>query len=200
MTPAIRAGTPTLREVKKERTRANIRVTALRLFLEQGYEATSVQQIAQVAEVGVTTLFRYFPTKASLALPFDLATLVRDAFEARHPDDTVFDAIHVALRMSFDELSRSGPTGAIDDQYAAHAMARARDAILAECVGVVGVFAELIGECWGRDPHDRLVQAAAGGVVGVTMAALGADRDLDRGSALAILETGLQALEIGFRP
>lgn len=200
MTSSSSVGRPTLRELKKSRTRELIRETALRLFLEQGYEATNVQQIAQAAEVGVTTLFRYFPTKASLALPFDLATLVRDAFGARHPDDTVFDAIHVALRTSFDELSRLGPTGSIDDDNAAHAMARARDAVLGEAIGVVGVFAELIGECWGRHPHDHLVQAAAGGVVGVSIAALGADRDLDRSAALAILEAGLQALEDGFRP
>ena len=39
-----------------------------------------------------------------------------------------------------------------------------------------------------------------GGVVGVGLAAWSADRDLDRASALRILEVGLQGLEDGLRP
>lgn len=42
---------PGLRERKKARTRASIQEHALRLFREQGYEATTVEQIAEAAEV-----------------------------------------------------------------------------------------------------------------------------------------------------
>jgi transcriptional regulator GlxA family with amidase domain len=58
-----KAARPGLRERKKTKTRAAIREHALRLFREQGYEATTVEQIAEAAEVSHSTFFRYFPTK-----------------------------------------------------------------------------------------------------------------------------------------
>lgn len=191
---------PGLRERKKARTRAVIREHALRLFLDQGYEATTVQQVADAAEVSLSTLFRYFPTKARLVLAFDLGTLIRDAFRSRKPGVTVFDAIRSALQASFDELFDVDAEYLAAGENASCTLARASDAVRGELTGTVGLFAELIGEGWARDPHDSLVQAAAGGVVGIAIAAWSADRDLGRPAALRILEVGLQGLEDGLRP
>jgi AcrR family transcriptional regulator len=195
MTGTGAAAAPGLRERKKARTRAEIRAQALRLFFAQGYEATTVQQVADAAEVSLSTLFRYFPTKAQLVLP-----TVRDARVGRAPGDTVFDSIHGALRTSFDELSAVAAGGAPEDERVTVTLARAHDALLGEATGAVGLFAELIGEEWGRAPHDDLVQAAAGSVVGVAVAAWSADRDLGREAALRILSVGMGGLEEGFRP
>ena len=194
------AGRSGLRERKKARTRADIRDQALRLFLEQGYEATTVHQIAEAAEVSLSTLFRYFPTKARLVLQFDLETLIRDAFRSQGPDDTVFDALAAALRASFTELTLLAADGGADDERASVTLARARHALLGEATGIIGILAELIGEQWRRQPHDPLVQAAAGGIVGVGIAAWSADRDLGRVTALRILDVGMQGLEDGLRP
>ena len=189
-----------LRERKKARTRADIREQALRLFLEQGYEATTVHQIAEAAEVSLSTLFRYYPTKAQLVLQFDLETLIRDAFRSQGPADTVFDALAAALRASFTDLTVFAAGVGADDERASVTLARARHALLGEATGIIGILAELIGEQWRRGPHDPLVQAAAGGVVGVWIAAWSADRDLGRVTALRILDVGLQGLEDGIRP
>ncbi|GAA3392957.1 TetR/AcrR family transcriptional regulator [Streptomyces roseoviridis] len=57
-----------LRELKKERTRQVLSETAVELFLEKGFDAVSVAEIAAAAEVSKPTLFRYFPAKEDLVL------------------------------------------------------------------------------------------------------------------------------------
>ena len=61
-----------LRERKKIRTRETIRQEAFRLIEENGYAATTVEQIAEAAEVSPSTFFRYFPTKESVLLADDM--------------------------------------------------------------------------------------------------------------------------------
>jgi AcrR family transcriptional regulator len=59
---------PDWRQRKKTATRDRIRACALRLFREQGYDATTVDQIAAAAGVSHMTFFRYFPAKEDVAL------------------------------------------------------------------------------------------------------------------------------------
>jgi AcrR family transcriptional regulator len=59
---------PDWRQRKKIITRDRIRASALQLFREQGYDATTVEQIAAAAGVSHMTFFRYFPTKEDAAL------------------------------------------------------------------------------------------------------------------------------------
>jgi AcrR family transcriptional regulator len=59
---------PDWRQRKKNATRDRIRACALRLFSEQGYDATTVEQIATAAGVSHMTFFRYFPAKEDVAL------------------------------------------------------------------------------------------------------------------------------------
>jgi TetR/AcrR family transcriptional regulator, cholesterol catabolism regulator len=54
------------RERKKVEVRDRIRAAALSLFREKGYEATTVEEIAERADVAKGTFFNYFPRKDSL--------------------------------------------------------------------------------------------------------------------------------------
>jgi AcrR family transcriptional regulator len=53
-----------VRSQKKARTRLAIEEAAIALFAEQGYEATTIEQISERAEISQMTFFRYFPSKA----------------------------------------------------------------------------------------------------------------------------------------
>jgi AcrR family transcriptional regulator len=59
------------RERKKAATRQNIADTARRLFLERGYDAVGIRDVAAEADVAVTTLFSHFASKEALVFEQD---------------------------------------------------------------------------------------------------------------------------------
>ena len=65
-----------LRERKKIKLRRSVQSEALRLFAEQGYEDTTVEQIADAADISTTTFYRYFPTKEDVVLDDDYDPIV----------------------------------------------------------------------------------------------------------------------------
>jgi AcrR family transcriptional regulator len=88
-----------LRERKKAATRVQLMNVALRLFEAQGFDDTTVDEIAAAAEVAPRTFFRYFPTKVDVLFadhPEEIA-LIRDTLAARAPDETVIDALRRAM-------------------------------------------------------------------------------------------------------
>src|ERR1051325_9777194 len=84
-----------LRERKKRRTRETIVAVATRLFVEQGYEATTTAQIADASEVSSSAFFKYFPTKSDIVFSlFD--ALIESADERlgkRRDGETAADAL-----------------------------------------------------------------------------------------------------------
>lgn len=57
---------PSLRDEHKAHTKRALRVAALKLFASQGYDTTTVEEVAEAAGVSARTFFRYFPTKESV--------------------------------------------------------------------------------------------------------------------------------------
>jgi AcrR family transcriptional regulator len=78
---------PGLRERKRQRMYQVLSDTAIRLFLEKGFDAVSVAEVAAAAEVSKPTLFRYFPAKEDLVL-YRIADHEREAARQRvDPED-----------------------------------------------------------------------------------------------------------------
>ena len=89
-----------LRERKKEATLERLREVALQLFVERGFDAVSVDDIAEVAEVSKTTFYRYFPSKEDLLFgrAAEHVALVRSVFDERPLDESPVDASRHAFR------------------------------------------------------------------------------------------------------
>jgi len=162
---------PGLRERKKARTRAAIRQHALRLFREQGYDATTVEQIAEAAEVSPSTFFRYFPTKEDVVLQDDLDLVWMDAFRAQPPDLGPIAAMRTAVRAAFAGLAPGDLEQLREAMELAVAVPAVRARMLEEMARTSQAIAQAVAERSGKAASDFAVQAVAGAVIGIAMAA-----------------------------
>jgi AcrR family transcriptional regulator len=149
-----------LRERKKAKTRAAIRESAMRLFEEQGYAATTIEQIAEAAEVSPSTYFRYFPTKEDVVLTDDYDPLIVEAIRRQptsvHPIDAVITAMHEVFgMMTAEDLA---------------AEQRRQRLFQKQTVSIVAMFGEVIAERQGLPADDLSCRVMAGAVVGVVLA------------------------------
>ncbi|PSJ28408.1 TetR family transcriptional regulator [Streptosporangium nondiastaticum] len=88
------------RERKKAATRRKIADTALRLFLERGYDAVGIRDVAAEADVAVTTLFSHFASKEALVFEQDDDFLQRliQAVTGRAPHEPLIPALRHAIQ------------------------------------------------------------------------------------------------------
>jgi AcrR family transcriptional regulator len=189
---------PGLRERKKARTRAAIQEHALRLFAERGYEATTVGEIAEAAEVSPSTFFRYFPTKEDVVLYDALDPLLLAALEAQPLNLSPVGAFRAAMSQVFG--GAPAEVLAQQDERAGLLLSvpELRMRMLDEAARSMIPFVEVIAKRAGKRTDDLAVRALAGAVVGVGIAAwIGAD-GLDAGDYLRQMDEGLAQLEAGF--
>ncbi len=186
-----------LRERKKAKTRAAIQQHALRLFREQGYDATTVEQIAAAAEVSPSTFFRYFPTKEDVVLWDAFDPLILEAFKAQPAELSPLEALRRALAAAWAGLSKEEMAEQRERMALIISVPELRARALDELVGGVQLLAELVAERVGRPADDFAARNMAAAVVGVGIAAIVAaaeDPDADLG---ALMDAGLAHLEAG---
>ncbi len=158
-----------LRERKKARTRASLREHALRLFREQGYHETTVEQIAAAAEVSPSTFFRYFPTKEDVVLQDDMDTRMVEAFARQPPELSPIAAVRAAMQetwrsftpVEWEQLREGGRLS----MQVPEIRARTMD----EFSRLINVFAGALAARTGRCRDDLRVRVLAGAVIGVMM-------------------------------
>ena len=166
-----RSDRPGLRERKKAKTRAAIREQALRLIREQGYEATTVEQIADAAEVSPSTFFRYFPTKEDVVLQDDMELLATAAFAEQPPELSPVAAFRAAAQATFASLGDDGLATLAETARLTFAVPEVRARAMDDLARTIGVIAEAAARRYGRDPDDFAVRNIAGAMVGVIIAA-----------------------------
>jgi AcrR family transcriptional regulator len=184
-----------LRERKKARTRAAIQAVALRLFREQGYDATTVQQIIEVAEVSESTFFRYFPTKGDVVLTDDYDPLIVDAFLAQPRELSTIPALRIAYRTVFGQLSAQEMSDQRDRMQLIYSVPELRAALLDQFAAAMSLLAHVIAERTGRQAEDMAVLTLAGAVVGAVVAVTFATVEDPTANLAALVDEAMAHLE-----
>lgn len=187
-----------LRERKKAKTRLAIQSHALRLFGEHGYNATTVEQITEVAEVSESTFYRYFPTKADVVLSDDLDPLFIAAIAAQPAHYSALAAIRSAIHAVLTGLPTDEQATQRQRMQLVLGVPELRAAILDQLAEAIDVLAQAVADRTHRRIDDPAVRALSGAVVGVAitvMLAMAADPSADLAT---LLDESLVHLETGF--
>ncbi|MEU0472797.1 TetR family transcriptional regulator [Streptomyces olivaceus] len=168
-----------LRELKKQRTRDLLLRSALELFTEHGYEETTVDDIAEAADVSQRTFFRYFASKEDAA--FYVARLAEahfvEAVHARPPEEAPLDALRTALVESWNTIGEAiGRLIPVELHMRFYRVVESTPALLATHLRrateleeeIARVVADREGLDLDRDPRPRVLVAVFGAVMRVT--------------------------------
>ena len=158
-----------LRERKKLRTRETIRREAFRLFEANGYSNTTVEQIADAAEVSPRTFFRYFPAKEDVLIDNELIPPIIEAFRTAPLEMTPLTAYRHAVTSTFAALSPPERENALRGQAMTYTVPEARGLLYTHYVRLIGLIGEALTD---RLPHlsDEFERRVlAGAVVGVLL-------------------------------
>ncbi|RJO72219.1 TetR family transcriptional regulator [Nocardia panacis] len=158
-----------LRERKKERTRRTIRREAFRLFREQGYAETTVDQIAAAAEVSPSTFFRYFPSKEQLALVDDLDPVMFAAIDRQPADLTMLETFRRATVEAFDSLSEEEMAFESERVRLVFSVPELRGAMAQEMERNIELITRIVARRTGHAIDDFEVRVFAGALMGAML-------------------------------
>ncbi|MCU1680524.1 MAG: TetR family transcriptional regulator [Amycolatopsis sp.] len=209
------------RERRKRATRQMLIDTATEMFLERGFEAVTVAEIAEVCDVSPTTVFNYFPTKEALVLdlPGDLLAALRAALA--DPGTTPLEGMVQILAGELDNLT-SWLEAQDDRAWAAEAVQRF-EAMVHDTPALqahhrnmlqqmTAAACDVLANRAGLDPRDPEPQIAAAALLGLWSVQVNSSRryldgrrsparvrdavTTDVRRAAHLLETGLAAFAV----
>ena len=206
-----------LRERKKRRTRQTIVDVAVRLFTDQGYEETTLVQVAETAEIAPSTFFNYFPSKVDIVFGFFDAVIesARERVLGRPDGESTSAALLAWLREDMPEIEAGYAEGMRRLPEIIMANAALRSEQLLRSAQLEDVFAEGYARDLG-EPADSLRPRVMATIALRGMADVWAiwyaqhahDADFDPRASLAakatylepLLAAGLDAVELLPRP
>jgi len=186
-----------LRERKKAKTQAAILHHALRLFRERGYGNTTVEQIAEAAEVSKTTFFRYFRTKDDVVLhdAYDAPFLSR--LRAQPPELSPLAALRETLRAFREEITEHELEEDWQRLEVIVSIPELHARLLDQFAGSVGELTRIFAARAGRPADDVDVLTFTGAVIGAMMTVWLHDMGEPFRVRLAGIEQAIARLEHG---
>ncbi|GHP00470.1 TetR family transcriptional regulator [Reticulibacter mediterranei] len=185
------------RERKKLQTRALIQREALRLFLDKGFEATTIEEIAEAADIALSTFFNYFPTKEDVVFQDDLDPVLLEAIKVEPAGLHPITVLRKAIRNVFSHLTPEQNTifrrrlGLMSSNHTLRA------AFLNQSANQLDEIVAVVAGRAGRASNDFAVRNLASALLGVMMATfLTAANDPDA-DVLGLADQALAHLEAG---
>jgi AcrR family transcriptional regulator len=182
-----------LRERKKIQTKETIQREAYRLFEEHGYANTTVEQIAEAAEVSPSTFFRYFPSKELVLMADDLDRVTIDALARQPADLSPLQAFRRAFDITMTTVSTDGWELERTRQRLVFSIPELKAAQFDAYSRIMRLLSEAECRRTGRDGDDFEVRVFFGVIAGALMAVIdhspGAVDQLYR--ALDFIEAGM---------
>ena len=189
-----------LRERKKLKTRVAIRRAAYGLIAEQGYDAVTIERIAEAAQVSPSTVVRYFPAKEDIVLTDEYGpVLVRDLL-ARPAGEAPLDSLRAVLTRTVASFLENEPEE-MRERGRLIVEAPALRARMTETMAQTSrLLARPLADRAGRDPEDLEVRVFTAAVMGALREALihWAERGR-RDDLVALVHRTLDTLEDGLR-
>ncbi len=161
-----------LRDRKKIQTRDAIRREAMRLFQANGYANTTIEQVAEAAEIAPSTFFRYFPTKESVLIANDLDQVTIDALAQQPRDVSSLRAFRRALEITLAAVSADEWQFERDRLRVVLSVPELKIFQFDEYHRTVARLAEAESLRLGRDPNDFDVRVFVGALAGALMAVI----------------------------
>ncbi|MEU1312122.1 TetR family transcriptional regulator [Streptomyces cinnamoneus] len=161
-----------LRERKKIQTRRAIRSAAYRLFAAHGYDATSVDRIAEAADVSPSTVFRYFPTKEDIVLTDEYDPAMEAAIRARPADEPVPEAIRQGLRDAMRHILRTDDAELRQRARLVHDVPALRGRSAEGMAQSTRSLSTVLAERTGRSPDDLELRVAVAAVLAAMLEAM----------------------------
>jgi AcrR family transcriptional regulator len=165
-----------LRERKKARTRETIQRHALTLFAEHGYRETTVEQIAEAAEVSPSTFFRYFKTKEDAVLSEFIDSRVIDLVRTAPRELGPVAALRYAMTNMWQSMTTAEFELELKRNQLIATVPELQRGMLEEIVRPMRLLAGAFAARLGRPVDDERIRVYAGAVVGA-MVALGMTDD-----------------------
>lgn len=187
-----------LRERKKLKTRRSIQQHALRLIHEQGYDATTVEQIAEAAEVSPSTFFRYFPTKEDTILTDEYDPLIMESLRAQPPDLSPVTAVRNTLHEIVGGMLSDDRQRILDRSRLLRSVSSLRSRQWDQMRETQDLMVGALAERLGRSAADLELRSFVAAVLAVWETTVIAwVEDDGRGDLLAMLDQGITFLAGG---
>jgi AcrR family transcriptional regulator len=186
-----------LRERKKLKTRAAIQREAMHLFLERGFDATTIEDIAEAAEISPSTFFNYFPSKEEVVFQDELDPLILAAFKAVPDGTPPVAALRKAMSSVFKTLTAEQHTLMRQRVVLMSSTPELRSAMLGQFADLVDQIAQLIATRVNHPASDFALRNLAGALLGVMMSVMLVVADDPKADFVEAADQAMAHLEAG---